>query len=106
MRQTQTLSQTGAGSTRWLPLGNDVVNFLVGLSVEVTGTVSSTVEGTLDDIQDSTVTPVAFNLPIAALVGLTASQIGTLTMPVRAIRITQASGSGTTLLKSLQQGII
>lgn len=105
MRQTQTISQTGAGQSRWLPLDNDINVFNVTLTVVVTGTVASTIEGTLDDIQDPAVTPVAFSLPIAALVGLTATQLANLLVPVKAIRINQASGAGTTLLKSLQQGI-
>lgn len=107
MKQTQTLSTPGgAATTRWLPLDNDIAVFNVGLFVDVTGTVSATIEGTLDDVQDPTVTPVAFSLPIAALVGLTADQVATLTMPVKAIRINQASGAGTILLKALQQGVI
>lgn len=106
MRQTQTISQTGAGQSRWLPLDNNISVFSVGLFVDVTGTVAATIEGTLDDIQDPTVTPVAFSLPIAALVGLTADQVATLEMPVKALRINQASGAGTTALKALQQGVI
>ena len=105
MRQTQTLSQTGAGQSRWLPLDNDINVFNTTLFVDVTGTVVATIEGTLDDIQDPTVTPVAFSLPIAALVGLSTDQVANLTVPMKAIRINQASGSGTTLLKSLQQGL-
>lgn len=106
MRQTQTISQTGAGQSRWLPMDNSISVFNIGLFVDVTGTVAATIEGTLDDVQNPTVTPVAFSLPIAALVGLTADQVATLVMPVRAIRINQASGSGTTAVKALQQGLI
>lgn len=106
MRKTNTLTTSGAGTSAWLPLDNNIIDFQVALFLDVTGTVSITVEATLDDVQDSTVTPVAFSVPITALVAATADQIGTLTMPVKAIRLNQASGAGSSILKVLQQGII
>lgn len=106
MRRYQDITTTNTATSNWLPVDNNIIDFQIGLHVVVSsGTPTYTVQGTLDDIQDPAVTPVAFSIPVAALVAATATQIGTLTMPVKAIRLTQ-TGTGVTIMKTLQQGII
>lgn len=103
---THPTTGASAQTTAWLPVDNNIVAFNLALhTVVTTGTVTYTVQGTLDDVQDSTVTPVAFSLPITAMQAATATQIGNLTMPVKAIRLTQ-TGTGTTVTRVVQQGVI
>lgn len=103
---THTTTGGNAQTTAWLPVDNNIVAFNLGIHVvNTTGTVTYTVQGTLDDIQDSAITPVAFSLPITALTNTTATAIGNLTMPVKAVRLTQ-TGTGTTVTRIVQQGIV
>lgn len=103
---THTTTGGSAQTTAWLPVDNNIVEFNLGIHAVVnTGAVTYTLQGTLDDIQDPAITPVAFSLPIAALTNTTATAIGNLTMPVKAIRLTQ-TGTGTTITRVVQQGLI
>ena len=107
MKRYQSITSSNTTTpTAWLPVDNNIAVFNIGLRTGVTGTINYDIEGTMDDIYDSTVTPLAFQIPVAALVGATASQIAALTVPVRAIRIQQNSGTGSVVLKALQQGLI
>lgn len=107
MKRYQSITSSNTTTpTAWLPVDNNIAVFNVALRTEVTGTINYDIEATMDDIFDSSVTPSAFDIPVAALVGATASQIASLTVPVRAIRIQQNSGTGSVILKALQQGII
>ncbi len=110
MRGYQNITNTSTGvpavTSNWLPVDNNIIDFQLGLhTVLTTGAVTYTIQGTLDDVQDPNVVPVAFSLPISAFQSSTITNIGTLTMPVKAIRITQ-TGAGTTVTRALQQGII
>lgn len=101
MRPTTT-AKTGSGSTAWVPLDTHKNPFNVSLAVVVSGTVNYTVELTYDNIQDSAVTPTAF--AHGTLAAQTANATGTITAPVRAIRLTVNSGSGTATLTIQQAG--
>lgn len=73
----------------------------MGLSVEITGTLTAKVQFTLDDVFDVTVTPVWFDH--ATLTGLTASTAGAQLVPCRAIRLNvTAFTSGSASLVVLQ----
>jgi hypothetical protein len=56
------VTQDSAGVSRWVPLDYKQVPFNVGLGVKLSAgaNLTYTIEHTFDDIQDSSITPVAF----------------------------------------------
>lgn len=96
----QVITQTGTGSTAWLPLDYKQSPFNVGFGVTVTGTVNYTIEHTFDDVYDSTITPIAFSHSTA--VTQTTNQDGNYAFPIRAVRVTVNSGTGAAKLTLLQ----
>lgn len=97
-----TVSQTGAGSSAPIPFdmhGRSEIS----LQVNVTGTVTYTVEQTLDDPADAGA--VWFSHPDATLVGATTSLQGNYAYVPRAARVTVSSGSGTAKLIAIQSGL-
>lgn len=97
------VTQTGVGSSDWLPLNIHITPFAIGFGVVVDGVVDYTVQHTFDDVQDPSVTPVAFDHDTVA--SLTANEDGNYAFPVRAIRITVNSGAGSVRFRSIQAGI-
>lgn len=96
-----TLTQTGAGSTAAVPVDVYLTPFSIGMGATVTGTVNYTVQHTYDD--PFAATPVKwFNH--ATLAAQTADGEGVYTTPMRAIRLTLNSGTGTVVLKLVQAG--
>jgi hypothetical protein len=80
--------------------------FNVGFGVVVTGTVTYTIQHTFDDPFASTFTPAsAVWFPHEDLVNQTTSQDGNYAFPVRAIRINQTAGTGSSKLTVIQAGI-
>jgi len=99
----QVISLSSATSTAWIPVDYKQNPYNINLSLVFSNTPNLTckVEYTLDNIFDSTVTPTAFTH--ATLTGITSNTIGTITSPVRAIRLTVTSWtSGTVTLTALQ----
>lgn len=93
MYSTKTVSSQT--TSPWIPLDDNQAAFSATVAVAVSGTLTYTVEFTLDNIQDPAVTPVAF--PIG-LVGETASNTTFIKSPVKAIRLNVTaftSGSAT-----------
>lgn len=100
------VSQTGAGVSAWMPIDASTAGPQGdGIFVQVTGTVVSTIEVTPDNVFDPTVTPVAYATGVAALAGLSANQATNLPFAAKAIRVNQASGSGTTKLTFVNRSI-
>lgn len=97
------ISQTAAGSTSAVPMDQYISPFNVGFGVVASGTVNYTVQHTFDDIFNSAVTPTWFNHPVIA--SQTTNQDGNYAFPVRAIRLTVNSGSGTATMNIVQAGI-
>lgn len=76
-------------------------NFNVGLTVVVSGTLTYSVQYTSDDVQDTDVTPVWFD--VNGLDGLTANDDGSIQFPVKAVRLNvTAFTSGSATLTILQ----
>ena len=93
MYSTKTVSSQT--TSPWIPLDDNQAAFSATVVVEVSGTLTYTVEFTLDNVQDPAVTPVAF--PIG-LVGETTSNTTFIRSPVKAIRLNVTaftSGSAT-----------
>ena len=102
MRQI-VLTQTGAGTSATAPL--DIHGRPdISLQVAVTGTVNYTVQQTLDNVFDTTITPVWFPHPDANLVAQTVNRQGNYAYVPAAVRVVVNSGSGTARLTIIQSG--
>ena len=96
----QIFSQTGVGTSAWIPLDYKQSPFNVGFGVVAGGTVTYDIEHTFDDVFDSSITPTAFKH--SSLVAQTANKDGNYIVPIRAIRINNTAGTGTTTVTLLQ----
>lgn len=94
-----TVSQTGAGSSRWIVPDYYQNPFNIGLGVLATGTVNYTVEHTFDDIQTNG-SPTVY--PNSSLSSQTTSKDGNYAFAVTGIRITVNSGTGTAAMTIVQ----
>jgi hypothetical protein len=98
-----TLSTTdasgGATHSGIAPMDISQAPFAVGFGCVVTGTVNFTVEHTFDDIQNG-VTPTWFSH--SSVAAKTANTDGNYAFPVRAIRLTQNSGTGSVVMTFIQ----
>jgi hypothetical protein len=92
---------TAVAYSRWLVLDYFAVDFQVGIGFYVSGTVDYDLEYTYDD-PDGTVVPTVF-VP-TALDGKTAAADGSLSSPVRAVRVKVNSGTGTATATVIQTG--
>jgi hypothetical protein len=93
-------TQTGSGTSGWVPLDPAQTPFCVGFGAVVSGTVAYSIEHTFDNIFDSSITPTAFTNALGT--GLSTNQDGNYIAPVAAVRINVASGSGSVTLTVLQ----
>ena len=99
-----TIIYPSATTTDWWPLDINTPNQVTTISVNlISGTVSYTVQYTNENVFDTTITPLAVSHPVAALVGATASQTGSTTTLMRAVRLVIASGSGSVRVTVTQQ---
>ena len=96
----QVFSQTGTGTSAWIPLDYKQAPFNVGMGVVISGTVSADIEHTFDDVFNTTITPTAFKN--STLTAVTANKDGNYAFPIRAVRINNTSGTGTTTITLLQ----
>lgn len=85
-----TESITGTGSSDWIVCDHSPTSHKYSFLVEVTGTVNYDVEFCITDPSDSP-TAISHN----ELTGETASAAGSLGFPIRGVRITNNSGTGT-----------
>ena len=82
MYATKTISsQTTSG---WIPMDDNQAAFNASIAVAVSGTLTYSVEFTLDNVQDPAITPTVFS---TTLVGATASQSLAVHYPVKAFRL-------------------
>lgn len=96
----QVISLTGTGQSAWIPMDYKQSPFNVGLGAVVNGTVTFDIEHTFDDVYDTTITPVEFKH--STLVTKSANADGNYAFPIRAIRINNTAGTGSTTLTILQ----
>ena len=76
------------------------------LQAVVTGTATYSIQQTLDNVQDSSITATWFDHPDSTLVGATASKQGNYAYLPAAIRLRQTAGSGSVRLTVIQTGIL
>lgn len=103
MRQV-TLSQTGAGQSVPIPFDRNVRLFAVAFYTRFTGAVVYSLEYTYDDPFNPPTGGLTWFTDPAGPVGSAGAVEGTYDNPVAAMRINQASGSGTTTLVVNQAG--
>lgn len=94
------VSKTGTGTSAWIPVDyrQGVTN--IGLAVVINGVITYSVEHTFDNVFDPTVTPTAFTHSVIA--SQTANKDGVYNAPIRAVRLNNTAGTGTTTLTVLQ----
>ena len=95
-----------AGKYPWIPVDTYAESFSVTFAATMfgTGQVSANIEGTLDNVQDPTVSANAFFI-VTALASTGNSVDGLITQPCAALRLSVAvSGSANVRLKLLQAG--
>lgn len=100
MANPSIVTQTGTGTSAWIPVDHTQNNFAIGFGCVVSGTVTYDIEHTFDNIQSSSVTPTAFKHSV--LVGQSANRDGNYAFPIRAIRINVTAGTGSVTLTILQ----
>jgi hypothetical protein len=102
--RAQSISVGSATTSAWIPLDTNKCPFNIGFGVTIgSATLTYKVQHTFDNVQDSTVTPVAFDHP--DVTGETTNQDGNYAFPVRAIRLNvTAYTSGTAVLTLIQAG--
>jgi len=96
----QVISLTGTGTTAWIPLDYKQAPFNVSVAAVISGTITYDIEHTFDDIFDTAITPTAFKH--ATIVSQSANKDGNYAFPIRAIRVNNTAGTGSTTLTILQ----
>ena len=94
----QVITITGTGSTDPILVNYTATDFKIGFGVVVSGTVTYTVEHTFDNPNE--VTPVFFSH--AEVADKTTNDDGNYAYPVRAVRLTNTAGTGTSTMTLLQ----
>ena len=104
MRPT-TVTTSGTSVSSPVVLDYLVSPFNIGFGVVVTGTVTYSVQHTFDDPFAPTFTPATATwFDHEDLVAQTTSQDGNYAFPVRAIRVNQTAGAGSTATTVIQAG--
>lgn len=99
------VTTSGTSVSAPVPLDHYANPFNVGFGVVVTGTVTFTIQHTFDDVfAASFVAASATWFNHATVVAATASTDGNYAFPVRAIRVNQTAGSGSTSTTFIQAG--
>jgi len=96
----QIFSASGVATSAWIPLDYKQSPFNVGFGVVATGTITYDIEHTFDDVFNPSVTPTAFKH--ATLVSQTTNKDGNYIVPIRAIRVNNTAGTGSTTVTLLQ----
>lgn len=103
MRPTSvTVSSTG--SSAWIPVDYRQAPFNLGIQVDVSGgaTLTWVVETTMDNIYDSSITPMASTDISGSLSTGTGDESGGITTPCRAVRLNCTITSGTATMTVIQ----
>jgi len=99
MYSTKTVSSQT--TSPWIPLDDNQAAFNATIGVTVSGTLTYSVEFTLDNIQDPSVTPTAF---ATTLVGETVSKSVSIQYPIKAVRLNVTSFTSGSAIIGARQG--
>lgn len=100
----QTLSDASGGAKSVVMPLDYMARPQVSLQVDVTGTANFTVQQTLDNVFDSSITPTWFNHPDTNLVSATADAQSNYAYTPFAVKLLLNSGSGSAKITILQTG--
>jgi len=87
----QEVTVSSQAASAWIPVNWRQEDFKLSFAVEVTGTATYKIQHTLDDVFDSSVTPLA--LDHEDITASTADDDGNYAFPIRAIRLNVTSYS-------------
>ncbi len=91
------------GPSAWVPLDTYRTPFSISCSAVISGSPTYNVEYTMDDVQNSAITPTVYsNLLIT---GATANTNSATTVPVTAVRANVTGGTGSVALTVIQSGL-
>lgn len=76
----------------------------ISLQLDITGTATCTVQQTLDNVWDTSITPTWFDHPDVNLVGATSDRQGNYAFVPFAVRLRQTAGNGSAKLTIIQSG--
>jgi len=102
-------ANTGTGASDWVLLGSAGEGRggnKIGIQVEASGSATVSIQCTLDaslSTSDGTVVAAQIN-DITGLTGLTANGVYSVDGPMKAVRINQTAGAGTSAITVLQSG--
>lgn len=99
--KTQTVSQTGTGSSSSIVMNTNTTPFNVGFGVIATGTVTYTIQHTFD----SPGTGFTTWYPHPTIAAKSDNQDGNYAFPVSGIKVLVTAGAGTATLNLIQAGI-
>ena len=99
--KTQTVSQTGTGSSSSIVMNTNTTPFNVGFGVVATGTVTYTIQHTFD----SPGTGFTTWYPHPTIAAKTDNQDGNYAFPVSGIKVLVTAGAGTATVNLIQAGI-
>lgn len=99
--KTQTVSQTGTGSSSSIVMNTNTTPFNVGFGVVATGTVTYTIQHTFD----SPGTGFTTWYPHPTIAAKSDNQDGNYAFPVSGIKVLVTAGAGTATLNLIQAGI-
>jgi hypothetical protein len=102
MRPTS-VTVAATGSSAWIPVDYRQAPFNLGIMVDVADAASLTwvVQMTMDNIFDTSITPIAITAPSPLDTG-TADEVGNITIPCRAIRLNATISSGSATMTVVQ----
>jgi hypothetical protein len=101
-----TLSDASGGAKNSNPIVMDYFNRPeTSIQVVVTGTANYTVQQTLDNVQDATITPTWFSHPDVNLVAATTDKQGNYAYVPAAVRLVLNSGTGSATMTIIQAGV-
>jgi hypothetical protein len=101
-----TVSQTGTGRSAVVAVDNFTNPFNIGLYASLTGTATYNIEISPDDPMDAGyVASSATWIAAPSFSALTATTVGAMTVPAKAISINITANTGTVSLKIMQAGL-
>lgn len=92
------------GASAWVPMDTYRTPFSISCSAVISGSPTYNVEYTLDDVQNTAITPTAYSDFLVT--GATANTNSATTIPVTAVRVNITSGSGSVTLTVIQSGLV
>lgn len=95
------VSQTGAGNTQWVVVDTWKESPHISVACVVSGTVNYTIEHTFDDVLGGVSATAWAN---SGVTGATANASAAYDYPIKAVRVTVNSGTGTVTMTVLQTG--